>query len=122
MFMRVNSKCAHQVRPPRGRIQLSAVVEETLGDYSLPLPEARQNVRLRGLFSRGGQPVLPNSDQCLCGDFARDLGACQTQLTLTRRRLSRLLSRALIVMTTLVSPMSTGKELRKASNGKSRTP
>ena len=57
--MRVNSKCAHQVRPPRGRIQLSAVVEETLGDYSLPLPEARQNVRLRGLFSRGGQPVLP---------------------------------------------------------------
>jgi hypothetical protein len=80
MFLRVNSKCAHQVRPPRGRIQLSAVVEETLGDYSLPLPEARQNVRLRGLFSRGGQPVLPNSDQCLCGDFARDLGACQTQL------------------------------------------
>ena len=80
MFMRVNSKCAHQVGPPRGRIQLSAVVEETLGDYSLPLPEARQNVRLRGLFSRGGQPVLPNSDQCLCGDFARDLGVCQTQL------------------------------------------
>ena len=30
-------------------------------------------------FSRGEQPVLPNSDQCVCGDFARDLGSCQTQ-------------------------------------------
>src|SRR5438552_18933447 len=39
-------------------------------------------------------------------------------MTLTRRRLSRLPSRALIVMTTLVSPVSTGKELRNASNGK----
>jgi hypothetical protein len=29
MFMRVNSKCAHQARPPLGRIQRSAAVGQT---------------------------------------------------------------------------------------------
>ena len=33
MFMQVNSKCAHQVRPPPIRIQRSLVVRQTLGDF-----------------------------------------------------------------------------------------
>ncbi len=39
MFMRVNSKCAHQVRPPLGRIHGSAAVGQTLGDKAGPIRE-----------------------------------------------------------------------------------
>ena len=34
MFMRVNSKCAHQVRPPPGRIRRSAAVGYSCRDSS----------------------------------------------------------------------------------------
>ncbi len=49
MFMRVNSKCAHLVRPPPGRRQGSAAAGQTLGT-------ARDQAALRpALASRYGE-------------------------------------------------------------------
>ena len=41
MFMRVNSRCAHQVRPPGGDGAVLGRI--TLGDYSGPVAEGAAN-------------------------------------------------------------------------------
>ena len=71
MFMRVNSKCAHQLRPPPGRIERNAAVGKPLTTYQavgsqtiLRLPEAassnlpsRGGIEKRHAFSVGSDPT-----------------------------------------------------------------
>ena len=41
MFMRVNSKCAHQLRPPPGRVERNAAVGKPLATFRSPSNRAR---------------------------------------------------------------------------------